>query len=93
MQTQYQVPQFIDVEDKVVGPMTLRQFFIVAGGIGISVLLFIMLRLAFAIVLSVPIVTFAFALAFIKINGMPFWRYLMAAVGFAARPQEYFWRK
>ena len=28
---QFQVPQFIETEDKVVGPLTLRQFMYIAG--------------------------------------------------------------
>jgi hypothetical protein len=93
MQTQYQVPQFIDVEDKIVGPLTLKQFFIVAGGAGITFFLFLVLRVAYAMVLGIPIVVISGALAFVKIDGMPLWKYLFAFIRFARRPQEYFWKK
>ena len=93
MQTQYQVPQFIDIEDKIVGPLTLKQFFIIAAGLGIAGLLFMTLRLSFAIVLGIPIITFAFALALVKMHGMPLWKYIGAALSFASKPQEYFWKK
>lgn len=93
MQTQYQVPQFIDTEDRIVGPLTLKQFFIVAVGLGLSGLLFIVLRLSFAIILAVPIVTFAFVLAFLRVHGMPMWRYISSAAQYITSPQEYFWKK
>ncbi|TSC61742.1 MAG: SsrA-binding protein, partial [Parcubacteria group bacterium Athens0416_74] len=31
---QFQVPQFIEVEDKIVGPLTFKQFVFIAGGLG-----------------------------------------------------------
>ena len=38
---QFQVPQFIETEDKIVGPFTLRQFIYVAGaGLGSVILYF-----------------------------------------------------
>ena len=32
----FSVPQFIDVEDKIIGPLTLKQFIYLAGGAGLS---------------------------------------------------------
>ena len=36
---EYQVPQFIEVEDKIFGPFTLKQFIYVAGGVGLCAIL------------------------------------------------------
>ena len=36
---EYQVPQFIEVEDKIFGPFTLKQFIYVAGGVGLCAML------------------------------------------------------
>lgn len=36
----YQVPQFIEVEDKIFGSLTLKQFIYLAGGGGLSFVLF-----------------------------------------------------
>src|SRR3989344_2665997 len=33
---EYQVPQFIEVEDKIIGPLTLKQFIYLAGEAGFS---------------------------------------------------------
>ena len=90
---QYQVPQFIDVEDKIIGPLTLRQFFIIASGCAFAFFLSFVLKLAYAIVLGLPVVVFCLALAFVKIDGMPLWKYLLAMVSFARKPQRYYWQK
>jgi hypothetical protein len=33
---QFQVPQFIEIEDKIIGPLTFTQFIYIAGGIGLA---------------------------------------------------------
>jgi hypothetical protein len=33
---QFQVPQFIEVEDKIIGPLTFKQFVFIAGGGGLA---------------------------------------------------------
>ena len=35
---QFQVPQFLDVEDKIIGPFTIKQFLYLAGGVGLGYL-------------------------------------------------------
>jgi len=45
---QYQVPQFIEIEDKIFGPLTLKQFLYLAGGGGLCLLFFTLLPLYLA---------------------------------------------
>ena len=33
----FEVPQFVDIEDKIFGPLTFKQFIYIAGGAGVSV--------------------------------------------------------
>ena len=40
----FQVPQFIEVEDKIFGPMTLKQFIYMAGGAGLSFLIYVLAK-------------------------------------------------
>lgn len=68
----YQVPQFIEVEDKIFGPLTLKQFIYVAGGGGLCLILFTLLPLYVAIILAIPVIAFAAGLAFYQVNGRPF---------------------
>lgn len=90
---EYQVPQFIDVEDKIFGPLTIRQFIYLAGGGGIIGIIVLSLPLFFAIVLSVPIGALALALAFYKINGKPFIEILESGLGYFLGGKLYLWKK
>lgn len=68
---EYQVPQFIEVEDKLIGPLTLKQFLYLAGSAGLCVIFFTYFSFFFAFVLSLPIAGGGAALAFYKVNGKP----------------------
>jgi len=89
----FQVPQFIEVEDKIFGPLTFKQFVYVAGGIGISVVLFILLPKFIAIIISAPILIFAAALAFYKVNDKPFINVVEAFVKYTLTSKLYIWKK
>ena len=68
---QYQVPQFIEVEDKIFGPLTLKQFVYLAGGGGLILLFFTLLPLYLTIILGIPIAALSAGLAFYTVNGRP----------------------
>jgi len=79
---EYQVPQFIDVEDKIFGPFTLRQFIYLAGGAGLCVIIFFTLPFFVAVLLALPVIAFTAALAFYRINNKPFIEIVEAAATF-----------
>ncbi len=68
---QYQVPQFIEIEDKIFGPLTLKQFLYLAGGAGICLIFFTIFPLFLTIFLGIPVMAAALALAFYEVNGRP----------------------
>ena len=68
----YQVPQFIEVEDKIFGPLTFKQFAYLAGAGGLSLLFITILPLYVAFLFIIPVVAAGGALAFYKVNGRPF---------------------
>ncbi|MBI2444028.1 MAG: PrgI family protein [Candidatus Magasanikbacteria bacterium] len=88
---QFTVPQFIDVEDKIFGPITTRQFIIllVAG-----LILFVAFKLAdtalFVVLLAI-IGGLALTLAFVKINGQPFHYFLLNIIQTLRRPSRRVW--
>jgi hypothetical protein len=88
---QYTVPQFIDVESKIIGPITVRQFMIfLAGAIiaGLSYRLFdFSLFLTIAIIIFIIAVTFAF----IKVNSQSFHLFLLNAIQTLRRPRTRVW--
>lgn len=88
------VPQFIEIEDKIFGPFTFKQFMYLAGGAGISFILWNFIPSNFlAILLIVPVVGFAMALAFYKVNSKPFIYIVEAAVKYVTAEKLYIWKK
>jgi hypothetical protein len=89
---EYQVPQFIDVEDHIVGPLTLKQFIYLAGGAGLCTAFIIELPLVFGLLLSLPVGGLALALAFYKINGKPFIEVLEHATSYYTGSKLFLWK-
>lgn len=89
----FNVPQFIDIEDKIIGPLTLKQFLFIAAGGGVLFILWFYLKLFAFIIVAVPIAAFCLALAFYKINGQPFAAFLINGLKFILKPKLYLWRK
>ena len=91
---QFQVPQFIETEDKLVGVLTLRQFiYIAVAGVICLFLYFLLSGYAWLwFVLSALLVGASLAFGFIKVNGQPLERVFFAALGFWWQPQRYVWQ-
>lgn len=90
---EYQVPQFIEVEDKIFGPFTLKQFVYIAGGVGLCAILILYLPFIFGIILALPIAAFTAALAFYKVNNKPFVEIMEAAFNYYIGNRLYLWKK
>jgi hypothetical protein len=90
---QYQVPQFIEIEDKIFGPLTFKQFLYVGGGAAIGFIFWTMVPKIIAIVVGAPIVGFFMAAAFYKVNGRPFLMFIEGAIKYALSAKLYIWRK
>ncbi len=89
----FEVPQFIDIEDKIFGPLTFKQFIYVAGGGGLCYGVYRLLPLYFAIPLILAIALLAWALAFYKINNQPFIKIGQAFIVFLTKNKLYVWQK
>ena len=90
---QFKVPQFIDVEDKLFGPFTFRQFAYLVGGAGMIFVIYKLLPLWIGIFLMLPILGLSLLLTFFKINEKPFIYYLQAAVSYAISSKLYIWKQ
>lgn len=89
----FQVPQFIEVEDKIFGPLTFKQFIYIVGAVGICVVLFTLLPRFLAIILSVPIAILGAGLAFFKVNERPFALLIEDFFKFHVGSKLYIWKK
>ena len=90
----FRVPQFIDMEDKIFGPFTLKQFayLLGAGGFSFIIWAFISIKII-AIILIIPVAGLFLALAFLKINSRPFVDVLESALKFYSGKKVYTWKQ
>lgn len=89
---QYQVPQFIEVEAKIIGPLTLKQFGYVAAPLVFGLILSAFLKLYMVFIITLPFLALGGALAFLKIGGISFPRYLMAILKFSFKNKVYIFK-
>jgi PrgI family protein len=90
---QYQVPQFIEIEDKIFGPLTFKQFVYVVGGTALCYFAYRFLPIYIAIFFIIPVGGISLALAFYKVNRRPFVFALESAVRFLMGKKLYIWQK
>ena len=90
---QFQVPQFIEREAKLVGPFTMRQSAILGGtGALLFVLWFILEKWLF-FVIGIPLALLVILVGFLKINGRPLLDFFTSFFSFFVSPQVYIWQK
>ena len=86
---QFQVPQFIEVEDKIFGPLTFKQFIYILGGLGACYIAWRLLPLFLAAPIILAIAGGAASLAFFEYNGRPFIISVENAFYFFIHPKLY----
>lgn len=91
---QVKVPKYLDIEDKVVGPLTLRQFFLLGGSAALGFVLWQLIPVKFIALFAAGIVVLLGAgIAFVRVNERPFQEFLFASIRFYMNPQKYVWQK
>ncbi len=89
----FSVPQFIDIEDRIAGPLTWKQLgWMIAMGAVILVIR-TLFDTALTIIVGIPIVLLFVSLAFYKPNGFPMTAFLSNAVLFFFRPKVAVWER
>jgi hypothetical protein len=92
---QYNIPQFVDSEDKIFGPVTIRQFAVLAIGVVIGGFLwyFLQSNIAIFFLAVAPVVAATFAFAFLKVNGQNFDIFLTNIVIYIIKPTLFLWSR
>lgn len=90
---QFVVPQFIEVESKVIGPISVRQFIIMLATGGIIFIWYSLFSTVFFIGLGVVTFAIGVVFAFVKINSQPFHQFALSAIQTAKRPALALWRR
>ncbi|NBS69715.1 PrgI family protein [bacterium] len=92
--SQFVVPQFLDVEPKIIGPITLRQFLIMVGVIVAEFLVYrIFLSLLPMLAVGIPIAALGGAFAFGKVNGQPLHYIVLNLLQYIKKPAKRVWDK
>jgi hypothetical protein len=89
----FEVPQFIDIEDKIFGPLTFKQFIYIAGGGGLCFAVYKLLPLPLALPIMLAVAGIAWALAFYKLNNQPFITIAQAFIVYITKNKLYVWKK
>jgi len=93
---QYKIPQNVGIEDKIVGPFSIRQLIILAVGGGISYVLFAIasriyeLNVLEYILIALPAI-FSLMAAMLKIHNVSFTKYVFLTLEMAIRPKRRMW--
>jgi hypothetical protein len=85
---QFAVPQFTDVEDKLIGPLTLKQFLVLlaAGGLCMAFWSLPISKIV-SILIDVPIAILGITLAFATYNSRPMLTYIIPFIVYSVSPK------
>lgn len=89
---QFQIPQFIETEDKIIGPLSIRQFIYACATIGSVMLLYFVLQTWLWLIFSALILSVGGSFAFVTVNGQSFSKIVFYAAQFYWKPQTYVWQ-
>ncbi len=90
----FNVPQYIDVEDKVVGPLTVKQLlWMIAMGMLTLIMWSAIPNKSLFFILAIPEVLFFLALAFYRPYGQPLIGFVFSGILFLFGPKVYIWKR
>lgn len=85
------VPQFINIENKVIGPITVRQFLIFVGATIILAILYAVLLFTYFLIIGSLIVGISAIFAFAKVNGTQFHFFFLNIIQTFKKPGTRVW--
>lgn len=88
---QFVVPQFIEVESKIIGPISARQFIILMAGGGMLFLLYKLAPLWLLFLGGFFVMAMVILFGFAKVNSQPFHWFFLNLVQTFRRPRMRFW--
>jgi hypothetical protein len=89
----FQVPQFVDVEDKIIGPLTLRQFIIYLVGSLLLIPVFLRSDLSLFLTIAIPVMGVAALFAHFRLHGKSLLVVLTHFLSFYFTGTRYVWRR
>ncbi|PIT98428.1 MAG: hypothetical protein COT71_00865 [Candidatus Andersenbacteria bacterium CG10_big_fil_rev_8_21_14_0_10_54_11] len=89
----FQVPQFVDIEDRIIGPLTLKQFGVYAIGGMVMVIVYPVVNVAGLVAVAIPVLGLVVLFAHVRIAGQSFAATVIHGVRFFTGPRLYLWRR
>lgn len=89
----YQVPQFVDIEDKIIGPLTIKQFLIYVVAVMLLVPVYLATDMSLFITMAIPLLGLAALFAHFKLHGRSLFAIGGHAATFLLRGQLFIWRR
>jgi len=93
MADQFVVPQFIDVESKIIGPVKVRQFVILLTASFIIMIFYKLFDFSLFLLTSIPTFVLAIAFSVVKINGQGLHMVMLNVIQVIRRPSIRVWNK
>lgn len=90
---QFQIPQFIETEDKILGPLSLKQLLYLAGAGVLSFLSYFVFAFWAWTIITLVLVLLALTFAFVKYNGRPLVKVAVSAMAFVWKPRLFLWKR
>jgi hypothetical protein len=88
----YKVPQNIDMQDRIIGPLTMLQFMyaVIGGGFCYGIIMSGIPKIL-AYLIAIPIGLFVAAMIFLKINERPFLDFFLSVIEYSSTPKQRLW--
>lgn len=93
MSMRFSVPQFLDVEDKIIGPISVRQFLTILVGGGMIFVAFKLLSFMIFIPVSLFLFVAVGMFAFGRVNGQSFHLFVLVLIQTFRNPRTKAWAK
>jgi hypothetical protein len=90
---QVTVPQFLDVEDKIIGPITIRQFIEMMIGGGIIFIFYKVFDFSLFVAAGLIVMGITLMFAFARVNGQAFHLFLLNLIATFKNPKLKVWKK
>ncbi|MFA6274303.1 MAG: PrgI family protein [Candidatus Paceibacterota bacterium] len=90
---QFKVPQFLEIEDKIFGPFTFKQFVYLAGGAGLCFIIYKGIGLLFGFIPMAAVAGIALALTFYRPNNKPLINMIESWFKYTTQSKLYIWQR
>lgn len=93
MMPQFKVPQNLDMEDRIIGKLTISQFGYLAFGGLVAYIAILKLPGSFGIIVAVPVALITFAFTFVRVQDQPFSKFVFSLIGYVTNPRDRTWHR